>query len=208
MPRPVSVTRSFATATVPRLATTPVAITRQAYRVPAAPPPSNAPGPAYLRHHDIIAPQVDSAAFRHGWRVLTRLDGLLEAGRIDREHWDYANEWRRWFETMTPCGQQPWDARVQSSGVPDDAGMLRRVTAASRLRAAAKALGDLRVRLLEACVVRDRAWREIAMLLRVSDKTATGWVIEALEALADWRAGRPVGPPPELRYRRNGAGAS
>lgn len=38
-------------------------------------------------------------------------------------------------------------------------------------------------------MVRDLSRREIATLLRVTDKTATVWVIEALSALADWRCG-------------------
>lgn len=55
--------------------------------------------------------------------------------------------------------------------------MLRRVEAAARLRACTEALGELRVRLLDCCVVRGPSWREIAALLRVSDKTATSWVV-------------------------------
>lgn len=31
-----------------------------------------------------------STAFRQGWRFTRRLDGLLEAGRIDREAWENA----------------------------------------------------------------------------------------------------------------------
>jgi hypothetical protein len=50
-------------------------------------------------------------------------------------------------------------------------------------------------------VARDLSWREIATLLWVTDKTATVWVIEALSALADWRCGRTVAPPPVLRFR-------
>jgi DNA-directed RNA polymerase specialized sigma24 family protein len=79
--------------------------------------------------------------------------------------------------------------------------MLRRVEAATKLRACTEALGELRTRLLDCCVLRDLSWREIATLLRVSDKTATVWVVEALMALADWRNGRPTAPPPVLRFR-------
>ena len=80
--------------------------------------------------------------------------------------------------------------------------MLRRVQAATRLRACAEALGELRVRLLDCCVLRDLSWREIAALLRVSDKTATVWVVgAALSALSDWRRGCTVAPPLIHRYR-------
>jgi hypothetical protein len=54
---------------------------------------------------------------------------------------------------------------------------------------------------LDCSVARDLSWREIGTLLRVSDKTATAWVIEAITALADWRCGRTIAPPPVLRYR-------
>jgi hypothetical protein len=57
------------------------------------------------------------------------------------------------------------------------------------------------MRLLDCCVLRDLSWPEIAALLRVSDKTATVRVVGALIALADWRNGRPVAPPPVLRFR-------
>ena len=51
-----------------------------------------APTAAYRQHHDATAPQVDNRAFRQGWRIASRLDSLVEAGRIDREAWDYATE--------------------------------------------------------------------------------------------------------------------
>jgi hypothetical protein len=73
--RPGIVTRSFAaTAARPGPQRLPV----PAAAVKAAPTP-------YRQHHDVTAPQVDSTAFRQGWRVAARLDGLLESGRIDCE---------------------------------------------------------------------------------------------------------------------------
>jgi hypothetical protein len=186
------VTRSFAaTCTTPR---------------PSAPVPPRvvstaAPTPQYRRHHDVSAPQVDSISFRQSWRVSTRLDNLLEAGRIDREAWDCAQEWRRWAELICLSHVQRWDVRPDTPCHPSDLPMLRRVEAAAKLRACAEALGELRIRLLDCCVARDLSWREIATLLRVSDKTATVWVIEALFALADWRCGRTVAPPPVIRFR-------
>jgi hypothetical protein len=163
--------------------------------------PTSAPTAEYRTRHRVEAPQVDAGHFRQGWRVATRLDGLLEAGRIDREQWDCAQQWRRWAETVTPFRQQQWDVRVDRSPVPNDAGMLWRVTAATKLRQAAAALGELRVRLLEACVLRDRSWREIATAMRLSDKTAREYAAEAIEALADHLTGRAVAPSPVLRFR-------
>jgi hypothetical protein len=187
------VTRSLSVSASPR------AVTRNA---PVLPPVATSrPTPQFSHHHDVTAPQVDANAFRQGWRIVSRLDGLLEAGRIGREGRDVALQWRGWAETVTPYRAQSWAARVDISAVPNDAGMLRRVAAASRLRAAAETLGELRIRLLEACVLRDRSWREIANLLRVSDKTALSFTAEAINALADWDAGRSVTSPPVLRFR-------
>jgi hypothetical protein len=64
------------------------------------------PTSQFTRHHDVAPPQVDGRAFRQGWRVTTRLDGLLETGRIDREAWNCACEWRRWAETVMPSGNK------------------------------------------------------------------------------------------------------
>jgi DNA-directed RNA polymerase specialized sigma24 family protein len=85
--------------------------------------------------------------------------------------------------------------------VPSDTGMLIRTTAATKLREVAVALGELRVRILEAVVVRDLSWSELGRLLQLSDKTARQWATEALEALAEHCAGRPVAAPLALRYR-------
>jgi hypothetical protein len=162
---------------------------------------TNSPTPQFRQHHQVQAPQVDGAAFRQGWRVATRLDGLLEAGRIDREQWDAAAEWRRWAEVISPMKAQSWDLRIDTPLMPNDAGMLFRVNAASKLRACIAAIGELRIRLLECCVLRDRSWAEVGQAMRVSDKTAKDYVVEALGALADWRAGRSVAPPPMVKYR-------
>jgi hypothetical protein len=169
----------------------------------AIPPPAvatNRPTPI-TQHHDVTAPRVDNRAFRQGWRVATRLDGLLEAGRIDREAWDCATEWRRWAETVTPSRARPWDIRLDISAVSTDAGMLFRVHAATKLREAAAAIGALRANILEAVFLHDCSWRQLAQQLRVSDKTATQRAAEAVVALADWGSGRPVASEPAVRYR-------
>lgn len=162
---------------------------------------TNQPAPAFRRHHDVEPPRVDSTAFRQAWRVCSRLDSLLEAGRVDREAWDAAHAWRRWAETTAPYRAQLWDVRVDQSRVANDAAMLLRVKAATKLREVAAALGELRVRILEAVVMRDMAWTDLGRLLRLSDKAAKEWAAEALEALADHVAGRVVAEVPVLRFR-------
>ncbi len=194
MRRPVGIiTRSYTT-TASRLA--------PASRAPLPPPVStSAPTAELRRHHPIEAPKVDSTAFRQGWRVATRLDGLLESGAITREAWDAARQWRRWAETTAPVWSQAWNVRVDRSLTTNDSAMLHRVTAATKLRACAETLGELRIRLLELHVVRDASWREIAARAGVSDKTGKGMVIEALEALADHCSDRAVAAVPVLRFR-------
>jgi hypothetical protein len=182
------VTRSFSTAaSAPRPSPQPVT--------------TSAPTPQFRQHHHAEAPQIDAGHFRQGWRVATRLDGLLEAGRIDTEQLQAAQEWRRWAEIVTPTRVQAWDVRVDASLVANDTGMIIRVNAQAKLRSAAAALGPLRHRLLELSLRDDRSWREIGDRLGVDGKTATRYVIEAVAALADHLAGRDVAEPPVIRFR-------
>jgi hypothetical protein len=187
MSRPGLIHRSHAAAAVSRPAPRPIA--------------TNQPTPQFQQHHTVERPQVDSTAFRQGWRVTTRLDGLLEAGRIDREAWDAACLWRRWVERTAPLPAQAWDVRVDRSLVPNDAATLARVQTTAKLRSVAEALGPLRIRLLQFCVMDDRSWREIGDRLRMDAKTARIWVAAAIAALAAFLAGEPVPDPPRLRAR-------
>lgn len=175
------VTRSFSASVSPR--STP-------HSAPVLPPvvATSRPTAQFTRHHDVV----DAAAFRQGWRVCSRLDSLLEAGRIDQEAWDCAHEWRRWAETVTPLRAQRWDVRVDVSAVPNDTGMLIRTTAATD------------------CVTWPSPWascvsaswkpywcgicpsQELGRLLRLSHKTAREWAAEDRGAGRAVRAGPPV----------------
>jgi hypothetical protein len=162
---------------------------------------SNRPAAEFRQHHRVVAPQIDQAAFRPGWLVQNRLRSLFEAGRIDATDMEAAEHWLRWAETVGPKHTQVWAARVDRSVVPNDEVMLQRITAATRLREVADALGELRTRILEAVIVRDLPWTELGHLLRLSDKTARHWAAEAIKALAAHLFGGSVPPPPILRYR-------
>jgi hypothetical protein len=192
----VAVTRSYIASVAPHPApqrpTPPPALLRTV--------PSATPSPHFTQHHDVAAPQVDTRAFRQGWRITTRLDALFEAGRIDREQYTAVCEFRAWAEQIGVSHVQRWDVRPDAPCHPSDLPMLRRVQTAAKLRACADAVGELRIRLLDCCI-RDLSWREIGARLRVSDKTATIWVVEAIAALSAWRCGDTVPPPPVLRYR-------
>jgi DNA-directed RNA polymerase specialized sigma24 family protein len=190
-------------------------VTRSFAAIAARPTPRGAPAPIptppaastsrptteFRQHHRVEAPQVDSTAFRQAWLRTTRLDGLLEAGRIDRDQHDAASRWRAWGEKTAPLRVQPWDVRVDRSVVPNDAVALARVQTAAKLRAVAEALGPLRVRLLTMCVLEDRSWREIGDRLGVDGKTAKDWCAASVIALAAFLAGEPVPEAPLLRFR-------
>jgi hypothetical protein len=165
--------------------------------------PTARPTAEFQRHHVLEAPQIDGRAFHPGWRVCTRLDALLERGLIEREAYEAAGEWRRWAEAVRPLGTQRYEVRADISvtAARADAGAVHRLRAATRLRQAAEALGLLRTRILEQLLLNDCSWALLARLLRVSDKTATDRAAEAVNALADWRAGRTVPPAPEVRFR-------
>jgi hypothetical protein len=162
---------------------------------------SAVPSSHFTRHHDVTAPQVDSTAFRHGWRVETRLDSLFTAGRIDRDAYDAACMFRRLSEITASVPAQKWDVRVDRSLVPNDTHTLWRVNAASKLRAAQEALGPLRTRVLHNVIVLDCPWGRLGRMLTISDKSAREFGIAAIQALADFCAARPVPPCPVIRYR-------
>jgi hypothetical protein len=169
----------------------------------AVPYVSSAPTAAFVQHHDVDAPQVDGTAFRQAWRVRTRLNGLLEDALIDREQWDAMQQWIRLAGRVAPIPASGWTPRVDHSIVPDDSTMLYRVRVAAQQRSAIEALGALRIHLLDV-VARDFSWQAIARMLGVVDgKTARSACIEAITALSDWLAGRPVNPEaPLARPRR------
>jgi hypothetical protein len=109
--------------------------------------------------------------------------------------------WRRWVERTAPLPAQAWGVRVDRSPVPNDAVALARVQTAAKLRGVADALGPLRVRLLQFCVMDDRSFREIGDRLRIDSKTARAWTVATILALSAFLAGEPVPNPPRLRYR-------
>ena len=135
--------------------------------------------------------------------AVSRLDGLHAAGKSSCEAFGFATQWRRWAQVVTPHRQMAWQVRVDVAAVSNGTGMLHRVNAATKLRDVAEALGPLRVRLLETCLLLDAPWRRIAERLRCSDKAVVAWTVEAIEALADHLDGRTVTPPPVLRVRNH-----
>ena len=169
---------------------------------PAAFPlrPSAGPSLEYRRHFDVEAPAIDARAFRTGWRPLTRLAALLEAGQISHEAFTAGMVWRGWVEALGRVPVQRWTARIGSAVLHDGATPLQAV-AARALRDAGAAFGPYRIRILFDHLVEDLSWRELGLKLRLDPKTAIVRAVASLEALACWRAGRPLPPAPVERFR-------
>jgi hypothetical protein len=70
-------------------------------------PPSNAPAAESRQHHEVEAPQVETTSFRQARRVHSRLVGLAESGRIDREQLEAAVTWGDWAERVSGTTYAP-----------------------------------------------------------------------------------------------------
>jgi hypothetical protein len=145
------------------------------------------PSDHYQQHHDVSAPRVDRHTFRQGWRVLSRLEGLLIDGAIDEATYAAAVRFRRDWET----GLEQRGASLMSfhsGGASQTDRATARLGALGRLRRVAESLGALDCKLVQQCVILDQRWTETARQHGVTDKTARQWTIAALR-----RLGRALG---------------
>jgi hypothetical protein len=172
----------------------------------AGPGFSASPSPSYRQHRSVIEPRIDSAEFRPHWLVRTHALALLENGRIDRDQYAAAVAWRAWHEVLGRQRTQRWDNLRVDCALAPGAVLTKELAAARQLHQAAAALGAERFALLNWSIVDDMSWSHLARKLRLSDKTVVIRVVQALEALAMWRAGAPIPPPPRTRpYNRPGS---
>lgn len=163
---------------------------------------SNAPTDFYRQHHTVEAPAIDEREFRPGWRVKTKLMLLLETGRIDRRQFEAAAAFKGWCEAVGRQRTSTWLAvRVDGGRRPEGLISTHQIDSARRLHDAGMALGRDRVKLLFWVIVDDLAWNRLGPRLGVSTKTATWRAVEAIDALALWRAGELVPPAPVIRPR-------
>jgi hypothetical protein len=156
------------------------------------------PSPEFRRHHDVTAPQVDSTAFRQGWRVVTRLDQLRADGAIDAATYDAA------IAVRTDCEVAFGRSRsTPLMALPGGGGhiakhdrQLARVEAVGRLRRLAHRLGAFDATLIDQCVVLDLSWPEIGRRLGgIHHQTARAYAIQALRRLASEATRRGGGSP-------------
>lgn len=95
---------------------------------------------------------------------------------------------------------QRWQAGVDTSPVPSNAGALWRVKAAERLRAVADALGPLASGSARPWWLHDVPRRQLGETLGVHAETAQARAVEAVAALTlHLAAGEPVPPTPRAR---------
>jgi hypothetical protein len=131
-------------------------------------------------HHDIEAPQVDARAFRQGWKVSTRLDGLLRDELITPGAWqaavDFRATWERGFGIGLGASGELLGSRTSNAARCSDG----KLDALAWLRDISRRIGVRRLWLIERCVLHDYPWLRTAEMLRVSDKTARSWTAVAL----------------------------
>src|SRR4249919_1151308 len=132
---------------------------------------SNQPSDAYRQHHDVEAPRVDWRAFRQGWRVRSRLDGLLDDGRITPGEWQAASEYRDAWDALRRTTRGGGSGiRVAGYG-GDRNSRAAAIDRAARIRAAETAIGPEAAALCYACAVEDLSWRTLGARLGVRDVT-------------------------------------
>jgi hypothetical protein len=158
----------------------------------------NSPLPQYRQHHEVEAPVIDAKEFRLGWRRRSRLFSLAESGRIGREELVAGLALRAAFEAVGHQRTQQWSAKIDQVLLPGSRTQ-HELRAARLIKQAAAALGRKRMTVLEFHLVSDMPWNAIGRRLNIGRDTAVRRVVEALEALALWRAGKPVPKPPRIR---------
>lgn len=151
---------------------------------------SNAPSAARLQHADAIeAPQVDTGAFRQGWRVHTRLDALHRDGRITAGQWQAAVEYRAAHERVSIAAAYAGSGellRVSGGGAGGgtDGRLAGVADTMKRLRKTDAAIGRFDAALCSACILVDRPWAEIARVIGHNPETIRDWTARAIGRLA------------------------
>ena len=155
-------------------------------RPPSPPLPSSRPNAERVAFAEAIEqPDINGRAFRPGWLVRSRLDGLLADGLIDRETYAAAQSVARDYRAVSGAPSSPI-ARLGMSRVAgrEDA-IASRIDAARRLRAVRARIGEGAYSLAVAVVAEDTSWRELGKRLGVRDVTAKSAAVEALGRLSE-----------------------
>lgn len=157
----------------------------------------NAPSTDRQRHAEAIdPPRVDAVAFRQGWRVRTRLDALLVAGRIDAGIWQAAVAYRDAWERVLTATAAGRSLGARGAGADPHTRLLAVAASVGRVHAIETLIGRDAAALCYACVVEDRSWASIATAYRRNPETMRDRAVIALRALAwAWAEAPGVGAP-------------
>jgi hypothetical protein len=142
------------------------------------------PSPFYRQHVALDAPEINGSSFRPFWRIRTHLDQLALDGTISHAEWLAARQFHRWAAIVLAgaWGSQSLD-RTDAAPIADSLILARRIDARDALHRVRSELGPVAFALLEAHIVNDETWRQIARRFAVTPPTARKWVIIALRAL-------------------------
>jgi hypothetical protein len=150
---------------------------------------SNAPNPFFRQHHEVEAPEVSARAFRPAWRVRTKLDRLALDGAITGFEWRIAKLAAQLLRAR--LRQRP-QSTLPRRGMPGRAPYVREYEDPSARRAAAReylvdverTMGATVYGILLGVMVDDLSGAGLGRRLDRDPKTAKGWAIAALKALA------------------------
>lgn len=143
------------------------------------------PSAQFRQHHNVAEPRIDGRVFHPAWRVVTRLDGLLDDHSISTMEWRAAVAFRNDVETsLIGIWRSSLAMPIAVSGSQYGAGVVIRLDVLGRLQVVRRALGAFAYDLLEACAVRDLSWAALGRQLDVDAKTARAWTVVAIKALS------------------------
>jgi len=152
-------------------------------RAPAPPVSGAGPTPEFQAHHDTLPPELTRERWIEGWRVNTRLYGLLDAGLIGAAEYQAGLRWQADYEAGA-CGARQGGEAVRVDEAPGPGGVTdARLDALGRLRAAEQAIGREAAGHLIRCVGQDRPWDELDRQAGVRRHTSRSWTCAALVRL-------------------------
>jgi hypothetical protein len=143
------------------------------------------PSPFYRQHHEVEAPLVDARHFRPGWKVITRLDGLLADGWISAAEFHTAATFREIYDEAQPPSARSTLAGLVTGGsratLPEP--LPYRLDASKRLMLIQFALGRRRYAWLILSVIEDTPWKVLGRRWRIDHRTARKRVAGAIKQL-------------------------
>jgi hypothetical protein len=156
-----------------------------------ASPSSNAPNPFYRRHHQVLEPEISTAAFQPAFRVRSRVDRLFFVDKlISVREFQAAIAYRNAYALPHSDVFNSTLAAVGAGRRPKRSGRAPRpeyheaqLDAVRRLHDIDEVLGPNTVQLLRCCLLADLPWRQLAERFGISAKTAKKWTVTTIRML-------------------------